>query len=242
MSTFIRGGGSGCQEDLGFWKDDFTGHPRTASSYSREGFGQDHVPLKPSFQRKTRYVQQQDLRLPFSTVREVLHFPALLRQPAPVPQAEKFEYVKVIEALKCNTSAMQSLGWKLLTTTHADAQRDIHLLPSRLEEGEGEGLLERDVDVYITSVSSSSTTGPVNWVVAPRVSMRKMKEDIINVRPLGHRPSLGSIVDEVLNSSSSSSPYRGERVPLNRDDEATVFVCGPRTLSRDLRALVGRRV
>ncbi|OAP57126.1 hypothetical protein AYL99_07863 [Fonsecaea erecta] len=61
----------------------------------------DGLPLKPSFQRKTGYVQQQDLHLPSSTVREALRFSALLRQPASVPLAEKFEYVeKVIEVLK----------------------------------------------------------------------------------------------------------------------------------------------
>ncbi|KIW22564.1 uncharacterized protein PV07_10850 [Cladophialophora immunda] len=61
----------------------------------------DGMPLKPSFQRKTGYVQQQDLHLPTSTVREALRFSALLRQPASVPKEEKFEYVeRVIEVLK----------------------------------------------------------------------------------------------------------------------------------------------
>ncbi|OAL35851.1 hypothetical protein AYO20_04757 [Fonsecaea nubica] len=61
----------------------------------------DGMPLKPSFQRKTGYVQQQDLHLLSSTVREALRFSALLRQPASVSKKEKFEYVeKVIEVLK----------------------------------------------------------------------------------------------------------------------------------------------
>ena len=42
-----------------------------------------------SFQRKTGYVQQQDLHLYTSTVREALLFSARLRQPASVPDAEK---------------------------------------------------------------------------------------------------------------------------------------------------------
>ncbi|KAG9572158.1 pleiotropic drug resistance protein, ABC superfamily, partial [Aureobasidium melanogenum] len=37
--------------------------------------------LDPSFQRKTGYVQQQDLHLETSTVRESLRFSAMLRQP-----------------------------------------------------------------------------------------------------------------------------------------------------------------
>jgi len=46
-----------------------------------------------SFQRKTGYVQQQDLHLETSTVREALEFSALLRQPAHIPRAEKIAYV-----------------------------------------------------------------------------------------------------------------------------------------------------
>ncbi|RDL37481.1 putative ABC1 transport protein [Venustampulla echinocandica] len=53
-----------------------------------------------SFQRKTGYVQQQDLHLETSTVREALTFSALLRQPASTPKDEKFAYVdEVIELL-----------------------------------------------------------------------------------------------------------------------------------------------
>ena len=49
-----------------------------------------------SFQRKTGYVQQQDLHLETTTVREALNFSALLRQPAHVSREEKFEYVEEI--------------------------------------------------------------------------------------------------------------------------------------------------
>ncbi|KAF9064956.1 putative ABC multidrug transporter [Rhodocollybia butyracea] len=45
-----------------------------------------------SFQRKTGYVQQQDLHLQTSTVREALIFSARLRQPRDVPDAEKVAY------------------------------------------------------------------------------------------------------------------------------------------------------
>ncbi|KAJ3926824.1 MAG: AtrD, ABC-transporter [Lentinula lateritia] len=45
-----------------------------------------------SFQRKTGYVQQQDLHLQTSTVREALIFSARLRQPQDVPDAEKVAY------------------------------------------------------------------------------------------------------------------------------------------------------
>ena len=64
-----------------------------------------------SFQRKTGYVQQQDLHLPTSTVREALNFSALLRQPAKTPRKEKLEYVdKVIEMLDMQAYADAVVG------------------------------------------------------------------------------------------------------------------------------------
>ncbi|KAM5346379.1 hypothetical protein ACJ41O_009384 [Fusarium nematophilum] len=56
----------------------------------------DGNPRDMSFQRKTGYVQQQDLHLQTSTVREALNFSALLRQPAHIPRAEKLEYVEQV--------------------------------------------------------------------------------------------------------------------------------------------------
>lgn len=49
-----------------------------------------------SFQRKTGYVQQQDLHLETSTVREALVFSAVLRQPAATPRAEKVAYAEEV--------------------------------------------------------------------------------------------------------------------------------------------------
>lgn len=53
-------------------------------------------PLDTSFQRKTGYVQQQDLHLSTTTVREALHFSALLRQPKSVSKKEKYEFVEQV--------------------------------------------------------------------------------------------------------------------------------------------------
>ncbi|CCF44605.1 multidrug resistance protein CDR1 [Colletotrichum higginsianum] len=53
-------------------------------------------PRDESFQRKTGYVQQQDLHLHTSTVREALTFSALLRQPAHYTRKEKLEYVDTV--------------------------------------------------------------------------------------------------------------------------------------------------
>lgn len=64
-----------------------------------------------SFQRKTGYVQQQDLHLETSTVREALNFSALLRQPAHVPRNEKLEYVnEIIKLLEMEEYADAVVG------------------------------------------------------------------------------------------------------------------------------------
>ncbi|KAM5350256.1 hypothetical protein ACJ41O_006761 [Fusarium nematophilum] len=64
-----------------------------------------------SFQRKTGYVQQQDLHLETSTVREALTFSALLRQPATTPRAEKIAYVdEVIKLLDMEEYADAVVG------------------------------------------------------------------------------------------------------------------------------------
>lgn len=52
-----------------------------------------------SFQRKTGYVQQQDLHLHTTTVREALTFSALLRQPAKYSKEEKLAYVDTVIGL-----------------------------------------------------------------------------------------------------------------------------------------------
>ena len=78
-------------------------------------------PLESSFQRRTGsfttrfdghavnlgtgYVQQQDLHLETSTVREALRFSAMLRQPKSVSKKEKYRHVEdVIEV--CSTGPL----------------------------------------------------------------------------------------------------------------------------------------
>ncbi|KAH6872002.1 ABC-2 type transporter-domain-containing protein [Thelonectria olida] len=71
----------------------------------------DGKPRDMSFQRNTGYVQQQDLHLQTSTVREALNFSALLRQPASTPRAEKLEYVeRVIKLLDMEEYADAIVG------------------------------------------------------------------------------------------------------------------------------------
>lgn len=71
----------------------------------------DGQPRDDSFQRKTGYVQQQDVHLPTSTVREALQFSALLRQPAHLSRQEKLEYVEeVLELLGMRSYADAVVG------------------------------------------------------------------------------------------------------------------------------------
>lgn len=63
------------------------------------------------FQRKTGYVQQQDLHLATSTVREALIFSAVLRQPKATPHTEKIAYVdEVIKVLEMEEYADAVVG------------------------------------------------------------------------------------------------------------------------------------
>ncbi|KAK8104951.1 hypothetical protein PG999_008310 [Apiospora kogelbergensis] len=71
----------------------------------------DGLQRDKSFQRKTGYVQQQDLHLETSTVREALEFSALLRQPASTPRPEKLAYVdEVIKMLDMEDYADAVVG------------------------------------------------------------------------------------------------------------------------------------
>jgi ABC-type multidrug transport system ATPase subunit/ABC-type multidrug transport system permease subunit len=53
-------------------------------------------PLDVSFQRKTGYVQQQDVHMETATVREALRFSAMLRQPRAISVHEKYEWVEEV--------------------------------------------------------------------------------------------------------------------------------------------------
>ena len=71
----------------------------------------DGEPRDVSFQRKTGYVQQQDLHLQTSTVREALSFSALLRQPKHIPKQEKLDYVEeVLKLLEMEAYADAVVG------------------------------------------------------------------------------------------------------------------------------------
>ncbi|KAK6884936.1 Opaque-specific ABC transporter CDR3 [Candida tropicalis] len=68
-------------------------------------------PLDNSFQRSIGYVQQQDLHLETSTVREALRFSARLRQPSSVSRKEKDRYVeRIIDLMEMRPYADAVVG------------------------------------------------------------------------------------------------------------------------------------
>ncbi|CDK27585.1 unnamed protein product [Kuraishia capsulata CBS 1993] len=71
----------------------------------------DGKPVDQSFERRTGYVQQQDLHIQELTVRESLQFAARLRRPVSVPEQEKMEYVeKILEILEMQPYADAIVG------------------------------------------------------------------------------------------------------------------------------------
>ncbi|KAF9890684.1 hypothetical protein FE257_005550 [Aspergillus nanangensis] len=66
---------------------------------------------RSSFPRRTGYVQQQDIHLETTTVREALQFSAMLRQPRSVSKAEKYAYTEeVIKILNMEDFAEAVVG------------------------------------------------------------------------------------------------------------------------------------
>jgi ATP-binding cassette subfamily G (WHITE) protein 2 (PDR) len=71
----------------------------------------DGRPRDISFQRKTRYAQQQDIHLETMTIREALHFNAILCQPASISKKEKLDFVEdVIHLLGMDAYADTIVG------------------------------------------------------------------------------------------------------------------------------------
>ncbi|BCS12093.1 hypothetical protein ALUC_50139S [Aspergillus luchuensis] len=69
------------------------------------------TPRDASFQRRVGYVQQQDVHLETSTIREALQFSALFRQSVSISKAEKLQYVEeVIDLLEMRPYADAVVG------------------------------------------------------------------------------------------------------------------------------------
>ncbi|KAI1421487.1 ATP-binding cassette transporter [Xylaria sp. FL1777] len=69
---------------------------RTSIGVVSGGLYLDNQPLPRSMNRRSGFVQQQDVHLSTSTVREALRLTARLRQPETVPISEKYDYVEAV--------------------------------------------------------------------------------------------------------------------------------------------------
>ncbi|CCE65639.1 hypothetical protein TPHA_0M00640 [Tetrapisispora phaffii CBS 4417] len=68
-------------------------------------------PIDASFERRTGYVQQQDVHIAELTVRESLQFSARMRQPQHLPDSEKMDYVeRIIRVLDMDEYAEALVG------------------------------------------------------------------------------------------------------------------------------------
>ncbi|KAL5611307.1 hypothetical protein FOBRF1_007424 [Fusarium oxysporum] len=67
---------------------------RMSSGQVKGEFYVDGKPLPASFKSDVGYVQQQDVHLETSTVREALQFSAMLRQPRNIPKSQKLAFVE----------------------------------------------------------------------------------------------------------------------------------------------------
>lgn len=84
---------------------------RVPSGVIQGDFYADGKPLPISFKSDVGYVQQQDIHLETSTVREALQLSAMLRQPFNVPESEKLAYVEdIIQILGMNDFADALVG------------------------------------------------------------------------------------------------------------------------------------
>ncbi|KAI0898949.1 ATP-binding cassette transporter [Annulohypoxylon nitens] len=84
---------------------------RTSIGAVTGGLYLDSDPLPQSMNRRSGFVQQQDVHLSTSTVREALRLTARLRQPSSIPITEKYEYGEtVISILEMEDAADALIG------------------------------------------------------------------------------------------------------------------------------------
>ncbi|OKL59812.1 hypothetical protein UA08_04981 [Talaromyces atroroseus] len=80
--------------DVRSWEDTLA--QRVSIGVVSGGMYLDNNPLPLSMHRRSGFVQQQDVHLSTSTVREALRLTAQLRRPSSVPIADKYDYVETV--------------------------------------------------------------------------------------------------------------------------------------------------
>ncbi|RCK59194.1 hypothetical protein Cantr_07336 [Candida viswanathii] len=112
-------------------------------------------PLDNSFQRSIGYVQQQDLHLETSTVREALRFSARLRQARSVPVKEKDRYVeKIIDLMEMRPYADALLVFQVKVWRNSREYKAVQRELDRLESLHGVASIDKEEDSEKTYASS----------------------------------------------------------------------------------------
>ncbi len=120
----------------------------------------DSWKLPPDFERSTGYVQQQDLHVETTTVREALRFSAMLRQASNISKHEKFAYVeKVIEMLGMTDFADAVVG----VLGHGLGTRQRKLLSIGVELAAKPSIL-LFLDEPTTGLDSASAFGVISFL------------------------------------------------------------------------------
>ncbi|PYH36673.1 uncharacterized protein BO87DRAFT_353950 [Aspergillus neoniger CBS 115656] len=129
--------------------------------------------LQANFPRETGYVQQQDLHMETTTVREALRFSAMLRQPASVSEKEKYEYVEEIikvlhmqdfaEAVTFDRLLFLAKGGK--TVYFGDIGDQSHILLDYFERCGARpcGDMENPAEYILETVAGEASEG-IDWV------------------------------------------------------------------------------
>jgi ferredoxin-NADP reductase len=150
-------------------------------------------------------------------------------------------YMALLDSERLGHGKRRKLKMIWVARTLADAAWGIEILQSRNGDGDGDGGVEVDVDVDVDVF----ITGLDDLVLRDREKVPAAAMPGLKIHSLGKRPNLESVIDGFFATSAASTvnELRGERpTDADVDDEVAVFVCGPPSLSNDLREVVGRHV
>lgn len=138
-------------------------------------------------------------------------------------------YMALFDSGRQSDGKRKKLKMIWLVRTLADAAWGIEILQSR------NGDVEVDVDVFITGLDG--------MVQGDREKVSAAAIPGLKIHALGRRPDINPVMDSFFETSAVSAvnELRSER-PTDAADEVAVFVCGPPSLSNDVRKVVGRHV
>ncbi|KAK5459680.1 hypothetical protein LTS15_003809 [Exophiala xenobiotica] len=150
-------------------------------------------------------------------------------------------YMALLDSERLGHGKRRKLKMIWVVRTLADAAWGIEILQSRNGDGDGGVKVDVDVNVFITGLDG--------LVLNDREKVPAADMPGLKIHSLGKRPNLESVIDGFFATSAASTVNelrgggaRPTDVDADADEEVAVFVCGPPSLSNDLREVVGRHV